>query len=94
MLVAGGLGERLGYSGIKLALPTETTTHTSYIAHYLQYFTALQAKHSSPVQLAIMVSDDTRDRTAALLEEKGYFGFPREQLTLMKQEKVGDIEER
>lgn len=26
VLVAGGLGERLGYSGIKLSLPTETTT--------------------------------------------------------------------
>jgi UDP-sugar pyrophosphorylase len=71
-----------------VALPTETTTHTTYLAHYLHYFAALQSKSQSPVQLAVMVSDDTHDRTAALLEAEGYYGFPREQLTLMKQEKV------
>lgn len=91
MLVAGGLGERLGYSGIKLALPTETTTGTPYLEHYLKYLVALQAKRKSPMHLAIMVSDDTHDRTAALLEEKGYFGFSRAQLTLMKQEKVAAL---
>ena len=38
VLVAGGLGERLGFSGIKLALPTEMTTETVYIEFYLKYF--------------------------------------------------------
>lgn len=38
MLVAGGLGERLGYSGIKVALPTELTTGTTYLQFYLNYF--------------------------------------------------------
>lgn len=35
-----------------------------------------------------MVSDDTHDRTRALLEQEGYYGFPKAQVTLMKQEKV------
>lgn len=38
VLVAGGLGERLGYSGIKVALPTETTTDLGYLNFYLNYF--------------------------------------------------------
>jgi len=38
VLVAGGLGERLGYSGIKVALPTETTTGIAYLQFYLTYF--------------------------------------------------------
>ena len=75
--MAGGLGERLGFSGIKVALPTETTTGTAYLEYYLGYFKALQAKYASKVELAIMVSDDTHDRTKALLEEKAYYGFPK-----------------
>jgi len=38
-----------------------------------------------------MVSDDTHDRTLSLLQENNYFSFPKEQLTLMKQEKVAAI---
>ena len=37
VLVAGGLGERLGYSGIKVALPTELTTGVCYMEFYLKY---------------------------------------------------------
>jgi UDP-sugar pyrophosphorylase len=55
VLVAGGLGERLGYSGIKVALPTELTTGLPYLAFYLAYFQKLQAQYRSPIQLAIMV---------------------------------------
>eukprot|EP01043_Picozoa_sp_COSAG02_P022451 COSAG02_NODE_1167_length_14137_cov_25.567175_15_plen_217_part_00 len=35
MLVAGGLGERLGYGGIKIALPTETSSERCYLEHYI-----------------------------------------------------------
>eukprot|EP01051_Picozoa_sp_SAG22_P026057 SAG22_NODE_8032_length_689_cov_0.811864_1_plen_74_part_10 len=35
MMVAGGLGERLGYKGIKIALPTETVSGKCYLAHYI-----------------------------------------------------------
>lgn len=31
MLVAGGLGERLGYSGIKIALPTELASGKCFL---------------------------------------------------------------
>jgi UDP-sugar pyrophosphorylase len=40
VLVAGGLGERLGFSGIKVALPTELVTGTTYIQYYLKYLEA------------------------------------------------------
>jgi UDP-sugar pyrophosphorylase len=35
-----------------------------------------------------MTSDDTHDKTVQLLEENNYFGFPKDQLSFMKQEKV------
>ena len=45
VLVAGGLGERLGYNGIKIALPTETLTNTSYIELYCQQILAMQQRY-------------------------------------------------
>ncbi len=163
VLVAGGLGERLGYSGIKLALPVEcasnkcflqvgkslqhlwhpclshTPTLASFcigssplllaglIAHhsivynrsgwkrpgckrpecqafaklhrfmmqvYVESILALQNKASvergEPVKLemVIMTSDDTHSRTQVLLDDHSYFGMQRNQLHLLKQEKV------
>lgn len=42
VLVAGGLGERLGYSGIKLALPVESATGGCYLKLYIESILALQ----------------------------------------------------
>ena len=56
---------------------------------YIPY--SLQAKYLAPIHLAIMVSDDTHDRTLELLKQNKYYGFPKEQITLMKQEKVAAL---
>ncbi len=91
VLVAGGLGERLGYSGIKVELPVETVTGTSYLEHYCHQILAIQSRYGAPghkLPLAIMVSDDTLAGTQSLLERGNYFGLERDQVTLLKQEKV------
>jgi UDP-sugar pyrophosphorylase len=95
VLVAGGLGERLGYSGIKVALPTESATGTCYLQLYAESILALQARaHAAggaacgPLPLAIMTSDDTHERTRALLAGHSYFGLQPSQVTLLKQAKV------
>lgn len=81
VLVAGGLGERLGYSGIKVALPTELSTWTTYLGLYCQEILALQkasnarAGTNRKVPLVIMTSDDTHKRTVELLERNGNFGM-------------------
>ncbi|KAL4183819.1 hypothetical protein AMTRI_Chr11g100160 [Amborella trichopoda] len=96
VLVAGGLGERLGYKGIKLALPSETTTGTCFLQHYIEAILALQnassrmaeGKCQSQIPLAIMTSDDTHAQTLKLLESNAYFGMQPTQVKLLKQEKV------
>ena len=91
VLVAGGLGERLGYSGIKVSLPTECATGRCYLDLYISSILAIQAAHAPAGQrlpLAIMTSDDTHARTEALLIEHNYFGADPTQITLLKQEKV------
>jgi UDP-sugar pyrophosphorylase len=94
VLVAGGLGERLGFNGIKISLPTETLTFTCYIEHYCRQIGALQDRYAGGqrlLPLAIMVSDDTHDKTVELLREKSFFGLSEAQVTLMKQEKVAAL---
>lgn len=92
VLVAGGLGERLGYSSIKLALECETTTHSSYLKLYCQYIAAWQASDQSvTIPLVIMTSDDTHARTLALLLEHNNFGLHPTQVTLLRQNKVAAL---
>jgi UDP-sugar pyrophosphorylase len=97
VLVAGGLGERLGYNGIKIELPTETTTGMCYIELYCRQILAMQARYSvktsdgvaaQPIPLAIMVSDDTGDKTVALLARHHNFGMADGQITILRQGKV------
>eukprot|EP01065_Artemidia_motanka_P037777 TRINITY_DN4666_c0_g1_i1.p1 TRINITY_DN4666_c0_g1~~TRINITY_DN4666_c0_g1_i1.p1 ORF type:complete len:786 (+),score=257.04 TRINITY_DN4666_c0_g1_i1:60-2360(+) len=94
VLVAGGLGERLGYGGIKIELPTETVTGMCYIQWYLRNLSALAAVSGAKaaIPMAIMTSDDTHGRTKALLERNKYFGYPEDRVYLMKQEKVPSID--
>nr|AZL94439.1 UDP-glucose pyrophosphorylase [Nephromyces sp. MMRI]AZL94441.1 UDP-glucose pyrophosphorylase [Nephromyces sp. MMRI] len=42
VLVAGGLGERLGYPGIKIGIPVEITTETTYIEHFISFILEYQ----------------------------------------------------
>uniref|UniRef100_A0A7S3JVS8 UTP-monosaccharide-1-phosphate uridylyltransferase n=1 Tax=Aureoumbra lagunensis TaxID=44058 RepID=A0A7S3JVS8_9STRA len=93
VLVAGGLGERLGYSRIKIELPIETLTKISYLEYYIKYILALQQKSKTNLKLplAIMVSDDTEAMTKEMLIANKYFGAAKNQITLLKQEKVAAL---
>eukprot|EP01084_Bolivina_argentea_P009428 17598_1 len=85
VLVAGGLGERLGYSGIKISLPMDITSEMSYIEFYIRMI--LEYNPTSP--LMIMTSNDTHAKTVQLLKENNNFGMNKAgQLTLLKQELV------
>ena len=98
-LVAGGLGERLGYSGIKIALPSEICTQKSFIQLYIENIIALQLKserltgESSQCELAIMTSDDTHDLTVTFLTKNSYFGLDKKNIHFLKQEKVPGLKD-
>ncbi|KAL7550705.1 hypothetical protein ACHAWF_014902 [Thalassiosira exigua] len=87
VLVAGGLGERLGYGDIKIGLPTELATGTLYIQFYIETILAFQSRYAAPgvkLPLCIMTSGDTNDKTVALLKKHDYFGMDEDQITIGK----------
>ena len=99
VLVAGGLGERLGYSSIKVGLPLSILDkdlwYLRYYCEYILEFESRTIKYMSEeeaktfwIPLAIMTSGDTHDKTLKLLESNNYFGMKRDQITFIKQELV------
>jgi len=95
VLVAGGLGERLGFSGIKVALPIDLATGDCYLSRYCQHILALQAAAvrasgtaAVKLPLFIMTSGDTHDRTIKLLKLHKNFGLEDDQITVVPQDKV------
>ena len=93
VLVAGGLGERLGYNGIKLDIAVEVLESTTYLKHYADNLLAMQARSESkrPVPFVIMVSQDTGPKTIQSLEANAYFGLQKEQVHILQQELVPAI---
>jgi UDP-sugar pyrophosphorylase len=95
VLVAGGLGERLGYSGIKLSLETNLCTSKSYLAYYIHYLQAMEwnakkitGRNDVKIPLAIMTSGDTDGPTRELLAANHNFGLDDDQITIICQDKV------
>jgi UDP-sugar pyrophosphorylase len=74
VLVAGGLGERLGFSGIKTSLPVDTASGVSFLEHFITNFVPSitgevgEGALRCP-RLVIMTSDDTHARTIAHLND-------------------------
>lgn len=92
VLVAGGLGERLGYPGIKISIPIDLLTQKNYIEYYINYLLAYQKRLKEKlgrevnIPLCIMTSDDTHLATEKLLKDNNNYGL--RSITIVKQEKV------
>ena len=78
VLVAGGLGERLGYPGIKVSIVFDLLAHKTFLNYYCEYILAFQTKYckeGTKITFLIMTSGDTHEKTIELLEKHHYFGM-------------------
>ena len=99
VLVAGGLGERLGYTGIKIGLQNDLITLRTYIEVYTDYIKAyedrIRKKEDMPpewyIPFCIMTSGDTHEKTMALLKSHSYYGMRPGQISIVKQNKIPAI---
>jgi len=100
VLVAGGLGERLGYSGIKLSLETNLLTNKSYLEIYVKYIQAMEhmaelktGEKNIRIPLVIMTSGDTDPMTRQLLKDYDNFGMDAGQIQIVCQDKVAALKD-
>jgi len=95
VLVAGGLGERLGYSGIKLSLETNLCTEECFLEVYIKYIKAVQhmarkktGRDDIRIPLVIMTSGDTDQPTRDLLKANDNYGMDDDMVSIVMQDKV------
>jgi UDP-sugar pyrophosphorylase len=99
VLVAGGLGERLGYNGIKIGLQNELVTLRTYIEVYTDFIKAYEDRIRKKeniscdwfIPFCIMTSGDTHEKTISLLKTHSNFGMRPKQITIVKQNKLPSI---
>lgn len=107
VLVAGGMGERLGFGTkenprIKISIIAEVTTGVTFMEMYAQYLLAFEKKIEAkkgaaakilPLPLVIMTSDETDELTKKFLEKNSFFGLKKSQISYMKQSGVPALED-
>jgi len=99
VLVAGGLGERLGYPDIKIGIETDLIKKRKFIEIYIEYIKAFENRIKKNkkkdenwfIPLCIMTSDDTHNKTLELLNKNKNFGLKENQISIVKQEKCPAI---
>uniref|UniRef100_A0A0G4FXV9 UTP-monosaccharide-1-phosphate uridylyltransferase n=1 Tax=Chromera velia CCMP2878 TaxID=1169474 RepID=A0A0G4FXV9_9ALVE len=98
VIVAGGLGERLGYKGVKVTLPAEMATGRSFLEVFLttigefQRFARRRAHDPALVlPVVVMTSRQTHAQVVATLREHGFFGLSEGQISVLMQEEVAAL---
>ena len=99
ILVAGGLGERLGYTGIKIGLQNDLITLRTYIEVYIDFIKAYEDRVRKNEEISkdwyipfcIMTSGDTHDETISLLNSHNNYGMKSNQISILKQNKIPAI---
>ena len=99
VLVAGGLGERLGYTGIKIGLQNDLITLRTYIEVYTDFIKAYEDRVRKKekvgddwyIPFCIMTSGDTHDETMSLLKTHNDYGMRPGQISIVKQNKIPAI---
>ena len=99
VLVAGGLGERLGYTGIKIGLQNDLITLRTYIEVYTDFIKAYESRIRKKekvdnewyIPFCIMTSGDTHDETISLLKTHNDYGMKPGQISIVKQNKIPAI---
>lgn len=75
LLVAGGLGTRLGWDGPKGTFPIGPVTDRTLFQHFAEQLRAVARRYGRPVPWAIQTSAANHEVTVAFFEEHGFFGL-------------------
>ena len=86
VLLAGGMGTRLGVDGPKGAYDIGVTKPLYIFEQQMNNLKEVVKKCGVIVPLYIMTSDKNHEQTTAFWKEHGYFGYPETEVKFFKQE--------
>ncbi len=86
VLLAGGMGTRLGVDGPKGAYDIGITKPLYIFEQQLRNITDVTNKCGVTVPFYIMTSDKNHDQTVAFWKEHNFFGYPESEIKFFKQE--------
>ncbi len=86
VLLAGGMGTRLGVDGPKGAYDIGVTKPLYIFEQQLRNITDVTNKCGVSVPLYIMTSDKNHEQTISFWKEHNYFGYPAEEIKFFKQD--------
>ncbi len=86
VLLAGGMGTRLGVDGPKGAYDIGITKPLYIFEQQLRNITDVTNKCGVTVPLYIMTSDKNHEQTTSFWKEHNYFGYPEEEIKFFKQD--------
>ena len=68
VIFAGGVGDRLGFEGIKLSIFVDRAKEETFLEFYLEHLKHYGLKTKTSPMLVLMVSSKTEHRTVELIE--------------------------
>lgn len=93
ILLAGGEGSRLGYSGPKGIFPITLKTKKSLFELFARKLLRLEKKYKAPIYWALMLSLKNEKETLSFFEKYNYFGLQKEQLLFFTQPNLPYLDE-
>ena len=75
MIVAGGLGTRLGFDGPKGTFPIGPVSAASLFQIHAEKVVATGRRYGKPLPLYVMTSPDNHEATVRFFDENGRFGL-------------------
>lgn len=73
LMVAGGLGTRLGFNGPKGLVPVTPIRHKTLFQVFAEKLIALREKYGKPLHWLIMTSEDTDEQTRKAFAENNWY---------------------
>lgn len=94
LILAGGQGTRLGFSGPKGMFPVTPVRHKSLLQVHLEKVKALSETLKCSLEVAIMVSSLNQEEIIRYLQKNSYFGLPAACVHLVCQQNLPFLSEQ
>ena len=85
LVVAGGMGTRLGWPGPKGTFPVGPVTDRTLFQIFAQQIQALNARYGQPIPWAVQTSPANHGATCAYFEKEDFLGLPKDSVQLFPQ---------